>query len=107
MLLENRKTVNSEWYTTICLPEIFKGIRKNSLQRRIIRHHDNVSRHMSTETTRILEGQKIELTDHPPYSPDLAPNYFYLFPRVKNKLRGERFPCREEAAEALKMYCMF
>ncbi|GBP40811.1 hypothetical protein EVAR_87073_1 [Eumeta japonica] len=37
------------------------------------------------ETTRFLEGQKIELTDHPPYCPDLAANYFHLFPSLGMK----------------------
>ncbi|GBP73758.1 Histone-lysine N-methyltransferase SETMAR [Eumeta japonica] len=55
---------------------------------RIILHHDNASCHTLSETTQFLEGQKIELMDHPPYGPDLASNDFYLFPRVKNKLRG-------------------
>ncbi|GBP15921.1 hypothetical protein EVAR_12507_1 [Eumeta japonica] len=50
--------------------------------------------HTSAERTRFSEGQKIELTDHPPYSPDLAPNDVYLFPSVKNKLRGQRFSSR-------------
>ncbi|GBP91856.1 Mariner Mos1 transposase [Eumeta japonica] len=36
-----------------------------------------------------LEGQKIKLTGHPPYTPDLAPNNFYLFRNVKNTLRAE------------------
>jgi hypothetical protein len=29
--------------------------------------------------------------DHPPYSPDLAPCDFYLFPKVQNIKRGEHF----------------
>ncbi|GBP93102.1 hypothetical protein EVAR_97007_1 [Eumeta japonica] len=51
--------------------------------------------HMPAETTRFLEGQKIKLTGHPPYNPDPAPNDFYLFPSVKNKLRGQRFLSRK------------
>ncbi|GBP41754.1 hypothetical protein EVAR_33745_1 [Eumeta japonica] len=77
-------------YRTICLPEVFKEIRKNS-QRRIILHLNNTRCYTSAETTRFLEGQKIELAGHPPYSPNLGPNDFYLFPSVKNKLRGQRF----------------
>ncbi|GBP18231.1 hypothetical protein EVAR_9073_1 [Eumeta japonica] len=38
--------------------------------------------HTSAETIRFLEGEKFELTGHPPYSPDLASNDFYLFPRL-------------------------
>jgi hypothetical protein len=29
--------------------------------------------------------------DHPPYSPDLAPWDFWLFPKLKNSLKGQRF----------------
>jgi hypothetical protein len=29
--------------------------------------------------------------DHPPYSPDLAPCNFWLFPKLKNGLKGQRF----------------
>jgi len=36
--------------------------------------------------------------DHSPYSPDLAPCDFYLFPKVKSALKGTRF----ESIEAVK-----
>ena len=26
-----------------------------------------------------------ELVDHPPYSPDLAPSYYFLFPNIMKK----------------------
>ncbi|GBP48376.1 hypothetical protein EVAR_96414_1 [Eumeta japonica] len=67
MTRHSEMTVNSEWYTTICLPEVFEEIRKNNRQRRIILHHANASCHTSAET-RFLEGQKIELTGHPPHN---------------------------------------
>jgi hypothetical protein len=39
---------------------------------------------------------------HPLYSPDLAPGYFFLFPKVKLKLKGRRFNSIEELqAESL------
>ncbi|GBP42478.1 Mariner Mos1 transposase [Eumeta japonica] len=84
--LENRKTVNWELEMTISFPEISEEIRKNNRQSSFILLHDNASCQTSVETTRFLEGQKIELADHPPYSSDLAPKDFYLFPSVKNKL---------------------
>ncbi|GBP04908.1 Histone-lysine N-methyltransferase SETMAR [Eumeta japonica] len=59
---------------------------------------------MSAETTRFLEGQKIEWTGCPPFSPDLVSKYFYLFPSAKNKLRGQRFSSREEAVGAFKVH---
>jgi hypothetical protein len=33
---------------------------------------------------------------HPPYSPDLAPCDFFLFPKMKLKLKGRRFDTTEE-----------
>ncbi|GBP76404.1 UDP-glucuronosyltransferase 2B18 [Eumeta japonica] len=53
-----------------------------------------------------LEGQKIELTGHTPYSADVTPNNFYLFPSVKNKLRGQCFSSREVAVDAFKMHAL-
>ena len=100
--LEERRTVNSEWYTTICLPEVFGQIRKTNKRRRIVLHHDNASCHTSHLTTDFLNTQKIELMGHPPYNPDLAPNDFFLFPNIKNKLRGQQFSSAEEAVDAFK-----
>ncbi|GBP22674.1 Mariner Mos1 transposase [Eumeta japonica] len=87
---KNRTTVNSEWYTTICLPEVFEEIGKNNRQRRTLLHHDNASCHTSAKTTRFLEGQQIKSTGHPPYSPDLAPDDFYLFPSASGGARRRR-----------------
>lgn len=33
----------------------------------------------------------IDTLQHPPYSPDLAPCDFYLFPTIKADLRGKHF----------------
>jgi hypothetical protein len=32
----------------------------------------------------------------PPYSPDLAPSYFFVFPKMKLKLKGGQFDTIEE-----------
>jgi len=37
---------------------------------------------------------------HPPYSPDLAPSDFFLFPKLKKKLKGRRFQTEEIQAES-------
>jgi hypothetical protein len=36
------------------------------------------------------------VTPNPPYSPDLAPCDFFLFPKMKLKLKGCRFDTTEE-----------
>jgi hypothetical protein len=41
---------------------------------------------------------------HPPYSPDLAPHDFFIFPKMKLKLKGCRFDTIEEIqAESQRM----
>lgn len=89
--LDKLKTVNSEWYTTICLPKVFGELRKTNRRRQIILHQDNASSHVSIHTREFLRTQKVELMGHPPYSPDLAPNDFFSFPNIKKKMRGQRF----------------
>ncbi|GBP13433.1 Mariner Mos1 transposase [Eumeta japonica] len=73
------------------LQEVFEGMRKNNRQHRIILHHDNAGCHTSVEKTQFLESEKIKLTGHPSYNRDLTPKDFYIFPSVRNKLRGYRF----------------
>jgi histone-lysine N-methyltransferase SETMAR len=36
-------------------------------------------------------GKLRELLEHPPYSPDLAPSDFLLFPKLKLFLAGQQF----------------
>ena len=83
--LEHRSTVNSEWYTTICRPRVFGGIRKTNKRRRIIVHEDNASSHTSAQISSLLTDQNVELMGQPPYSPDLAAHDFFLFSIIKNK----------------------
>ena len=97
--LENCRAMNSEWYTTICLPEVIDKLRKNNRKRRIILHHDNASSHTARQTNEFLKVNNVDLMSHPAYSPDLAPCDFYLFPKIKNQLRGQRFSSPEEAVK--------
>ncbi|GBP92346.1 Mariner Mos1 transposase [Eumeta japonica] len=83
--------------------EVFEEMRKNNRQCRFILHHDNSSCHTPAGTTGFLESQKIVLTGHALYSPDLAPNNFYILPSVKNKLPDQRFMSREEAVDGFKI----
>jgi len=39
---------------------------------------------------------------HPPYSPDLAPSDYHLFPNLKQHLRGQRFLTDNELKYATK-----
>ena len=47
---------------------------------------------------------RFELLDHAPYSPDLAPSDFFLFPRQKIALGEQRFSSNEEAITFVNNY---
>ncbi|CAH2009022.1 unnamed protein product [Acanthoscelides obtectus] len=100
--LNEQRTVTAYWYTTICLPKVITELRKINPERRIILHQDNASSHTAQKTRQYLTEENVELLDHPPYSPDLSPNDFFTFPKIKNRLRGQRFQSTEEAVDAFK-----
>jgi hypothetical protein len=54
-------------------------------------HHDNVPVHTSLKTREFVTNNNMVMILHPPYSPDLAPCDFALFPILKMKLKGRRF----------------
>jgi histone-lysine N-methyltransferase SETMAR len=51
-----------------------------------------------------LRNLHYELLEHPPYSPYLAPSDFYLFPKLKIFLTGQRFSLNQEATAAVEGY---
>ncbi|CAH2003731.1 unnamed protein product, partial [Acanthoscelides obtectus] len=77
-------------------------LRKINPERRIILHQDNASSHTAQKTRQYLTEENVELLDHPPYSPDLSPNDFFNFPKIENRLPGQRFQSTEEADDAFK-----
>ena len=53
--------------------------------------HDNALAHRSATVQEYLKESGLDVLDHPPYSPDLSPCDFWLFPRLKEMLAGHRF----------------
>jgi len=52
--------------------------------------HDNALAHCVIRVHQFLAQHGIPVLD-PPYSPDLAPVNFFLFPRLKSIMKGARF----------------
>jgi hypothetical protein len=53
-----------------------------------------------------LRDLHYELLEHPPFSPDLAPSDFCLFPKPKLFLAGQRMSSSQEAIAALRgIFC--
>ena len=54
-------------------------------------HHDNAPYHTAVSINQFLAEKSIRVVPQPPYSPDLSPCDFFLFPRLKNHLKGRYF----------------
>lgn len=51
-------------------------------------HMDNCPIHKALDTKDFMATRGFKLVEHPPYSPDLAPADFFLFPKAKDNLAG-------------------
>ena len=60
--------------------------------------------HTSVVAIAKIHELRFELLDHSPYSPDLAPSNFFLFPHLKIALGGQRFLSNEEAITFVNNY---
>jgi histone-lysine N-methyltransferase SETMAR len=51
--------------------------------------HDNAPAHKAASVRQFLTPQKnVTTLYHPPHSPDLSPPDYFLFPKLKMKLKG-------------------
>jgi len=60
--------------------------------------HDNARSHASGAVSEILEKYGWQVLPHPPYSPEMSPPDFDLFPKLKKPLRGKNFRSTEETS---------
>ena len=104
--LEEGKTISGEYYYNF-LNRLDEKIRKKSLglqNKKIIFHQNNAPAHKSVLAMGKLRDLHYELLEHPPYSPDLAPSDFYIFPKLKLFLADQRFSSNQEAIAAVEGY---
>ena len=65
-------------------------------------HHDNASSHTSKMTRQFIDESGLQILPHPPYSPNLAPCYLWLFLRIQKYLKGRIFSSHSEVEGALR-----
>ena len=100
--LENKRTINADYYTRVLrkLAKIIAEKRPGKLHRRVLFHHDNAPAHGARKTQAVLCEFRWEIIQHPPYSPDLAPSDFFLFPNLKKSLKGIQHSSVEDVKKA-------
>lgn len=86
------QTVNSHFYLEVLkrLQSRVKRVRKEIANTWRL-HHDNAPSHTAFIVTEYLAKRGVATLPQPPYSPDLAPPDFFLFPRMKKPLKGHHF----------------
>ena len=87
-----RQTVNQTFYR-----EVLERFRKTKarvrpcIARTLMLHHDNAPCHTAFSINECLAEKSIPVVPYPPYSPNLSPCDFFLFPRLKTHLKGYHF----------------
>jgi len=93
------ETVNKEFYLKV-MKRLREAVRRKRPEawtnKTWTLHHDNAPAHASLLIREFLAKQETIVVTQPPYSPDLAPENFFLFPELKSTLKGRRFQTIEE-----------
>jgi len=98
------QTVNKEYYLEV-LKRLLKRIArvrpeyKDPSSWSLL--HDNAPAHKALVVKAFLAQKGVTVLDHPPYSPDLAPCDFWLFPKLKMKMKGQFFDDIPDIQEAV------
>ena len=77
---------------------------KDILKEKCLFLHDNVPAHRTLATQKKLAYLGFQCFDHPPYSPDLAPSDYDLFPGLKKQLKGRHFSSDAEVIAAAETW---
>jgi histone-lysine N-methyltransferase SETMAR len=70
--------------------------KENTEEEGIFRLHDNATPHTSKISTEAISRLGFIPLFYPPYSPDLAPSDYVLFPKLKKHLATKKFSTNEE-----------
>lgn len=101
------RTITGSYYATVILPELRSAIlakRPALPMEDVILHHDNAPPHRAQLVKDFLQQEQWELLEHPPYSPDLAPCDFHLFPQLKQHIQGNRYHSRSALGTAVYQF---
>ena len=101
------QTVNHAFYK-----DVLEWLRKQVQRVRTdiaddwVLQHDKAPAHTTLSIQEFLAKKNIPVLPHPPYSPDLAPCDFYLFPKLKLKLKGHHFGMMENIQKTDELHTL-
>jgi len=86
------------------LKDILKEKRHGKLTKLVLFSHDKAPAHRTLAIQKKLAYLGFQCLDHPPYSPDLAPSEYHLFPGLKKELKGRHFSSYAEVIAAAETW---
>jgi histone-lysine N-methyltransferase SETMAR len=86
-------TINANRYceTLKNLHRAIQNKRRGMLTKGVCFHQDNARPHISRVTTDLINKFGWDTVTQPPYSPDIAPSDYHLFPELKKHLGWMHF----------------
>jgi len=99
--LEKETTINSQRYIET-LTALKRRTERIGIRNETLLQHDNARPRTSAATRDAIWRLDFPVLPHPPYSPDLAPSDFHLFPKLKEHLKSQGISCDEEVKSAVR-----
>ena len=65
-----------------------EDLSKRKVFARFVPHQLNAPPHKTKKVNGLLMKKQISVMDYPPYSPDLSPCDYFLFPKLKTAMKG-------------------
>ena len=86
------RTVMGETYEDVLRMKLLPAMceKRPKKAAAVLFHHNNAPPHRAAHVHQFFNNN-FEVVPHVPYSPDLAPSDFWLFPTMKDTLRGRTF----------------
>jgi len=104
--LPKGQTLNAKYYTSLLvqLKDILKEKRRGKVTKGVMFLYDDVLAHRAVATQKKLAYLGFQCLDHPPYSLDLAPLDYHLFPGLKKQFQGSHFLSSVEVVDAAETW---
>ena len=102
--LPKSQNINMQYYSALLVQLNLKEKRHGKVTKGVLFLHDNALAQWAFATQKKLVYLSFQCLDHPPYSPDLAPSDYHLFPGLKKQLKGRHFSSDTEVTAAAETW---
>jgi len=104
--LPKGQTINAKYYSSLLVQvkDILKEKRCGKITKVVVFLHDNDPAHQALATQKKLASLGSQCLDYPPYSLDLAPSDYNLFPGLKKQMKDRHFSSDADVIAAMETW---